>query len=300
MRTLSLLFLSLFSISTFACPRPWKCEMLELTIPYTTQSEVKFTRADIRAGYIPHEGQFKGNVIYFQGLGDSMLNHDPLFKAIAGAGYRVIAFDYMGQGGSTGMMNKTRIEFIPWIGERVWNKFAFKKDSFPLKTVIGWSTGGLAAYLAASENKVDRVILLVPRITPKKVDAEGMTSEVSSEITRETLTSDIYISRGMNPHRDDIFPNSLASVPSFSDDLLSTAEKIKDRKISGPIKGLVLLAGEDDKYINSARAKKILETNAPHFKIKTYPYALHEIDNERKEIRNLAHRDILSFLNSSR
>lgn len=296
---LALLFL-VTSLATWAsCPRPWVCEDMKLPVPYTTlTSGIKFAVSNIRAGYLAHEGAFKGNVIYFEGLGDSMLNHDPLFKKISKAGYRVIAFDYMGQGGSTGRMNKTRIEYIPWIGDRVWNKFAINTSQFPRKTIIGWSTGGLAAYLSASENKADKVILIAPGIAPRKIVGEGIFNDLPNEITLETLTTDIYFDHASNPHREEIKPNSPVKVPHFSVSLLATAEKMKCRKISSSIKGFVLLSGEDDTYVNAQKTRKIVSENAPHFKIRQYAGALHEIDNERKEIRDVAHRDIIQFLNN--
>jgi alpha-beta hydrolase superfamily lysophospholipase len=267
---------------------------MALTVPYTGLDGVKFTRADIRAGYLAHEGTFKGNVIFFQGLADSMLNHAPLFNKITKAGYRVIAFDYMGQGGSTGKMNKTRIEYIPWIGERVWNKFALNTNEFPLKTIIGWSTGGLAAYVSAIEHKADKVILIAPGIAPRKIVGEAY------EITLESLTTDVYFDRQSNPHRDAIKPTSPLKVPAFSVDLILTSEKMKNKPVSNAVKGFVLLSGEDDTYVNAERTHRILEKSAPHFQVKAYAGALHEIDNERKEIRESAHRDILNFLKSSR
>lgn len=300
-----LIYALLGALSTFSafadCPRPWVCENLLLPVPYTTISgAVKFSPSKIRAGYLPHEGVFKGNVLYFEGLGDSMLNHDPLFKKITTAGYRVIAFDYMGQGGSGGRMNKTRIEYIPWIGDRVWNKFALAKEKFSSKNIIGWSTGGLAAYLMATENKADKVILIAPGIAPRKIVGEGLFNHLPNEITLETLTTDVYFDRQSNPHREEVKPNSPVKVPHFSVNLLTTAECLKDKEISSSVKGFVLLSGDEDTYVNAERTKRIIRANAPHFKIKAYEGALHEIDNERKEIRDVAHADILRFLNSSK
>jgi len=270
---------------------------MKLPVPYTTTlGAIKFDSSVIRAGHMPHEGNFKGNVIYFEGLGDSMLNHAPLFKKITKAGFRLIAFDYMGQGGSSGRMNKTRIDYIPWIGERVWNKLAINTDKFPAKTIIGWSTGGLAAYVTASENKADKVILIAPGIAPKKIVGEGLFNDIPNEITLESLTTDVYFDIASNPHKEEIKPNSPLKVPHFSACLILTAKKMEDVKISKSIKGFVLLSGENDSYVNAEKTKKIISKNAPHFKVKSYAGALHEIDNERKEIRDVAHQDILKFL----
>lgn len=297
----TLLLALLFSFPAFAaCPKPWVCEMVKMPVPFTTIKGIKFTLAKIRAGYLPHKGPFKGNVIYYQGLGDSMMNHDPLFKKIAANGYRVIAFDYMGQGKSSGSMNRTRIEYIPWIGDRIWNKYALKINQFPKKNIIGWSTGGLAAYLSAVENKVDKVILISPGIAPRKIVGEGIWNDIPNEITIETLTTDIYFDRLSDPHRDEIKPNSPMKVPLFAINLLITAKKVEHRNVSKLIKGFVLLSGEDDTYVNANRTREIIRENAPHFEIQTYEDALHEIDNERRDIREAAHRDILHFLNSAR
>ena len=198
-KTLSGLILIIFSSSVWAsCPLPWVCEKVKLAVPYSSVKGVRFAPVEIRAGYLPHKGEFKGNILYFQGLGDSMLNHDPLFIKLSREGFRVIAFDYMGQGGSSGSMNKTRIQFIPWIGERIWNRFAYRKNEFQEKTVIGWSTGGLAAYLAATESKADKVILIAPGLAPRKIVGEGIFNRIPNEITLRTLTTDVYFDRASN------------------------------------------------------------------------------------------------------
>lgn len=269
-----------------------------MPVPYSTVTGVKFSFPFIRAGYLPHKGTFKGNIMYYQGLGDSMLNHDPLFRKIASAGYRVIAFDYMGQGGSTGSMNRTRIEYIPWIGERIWKKFAINLSSFPQKTILGWSTGGLAAYLSASQNRVDKVILIAPGIAPRKIVGEGIWNDIPNEITLESLTTDLYYGQEVNPHREEIKPNSPVKVPLFSLNLLKTAHEMEKKKIPSRVKGFVLLSGKEDTYVNAMKTRQILRKNAAHIKIKSYEGALHEIDNERREIREVAHDDILTFLKS--
>ena len=103
------------------CPAPWKsafgntsdCSLKDFTLETWSgwTGESWSVTAKIRSGYLAENPNvtFRGNIIYYEGLGDSMMNHMPLFQTLTQAGYRVIAFDYMGQGGSKGSMNDTRI-----------------------------------------------------------------------------------------------------------------------------------------------------------------------------------------------
>ena len=150
----------------------------------------------LRAGHFPSKTHPpKANVLYLEGLADSMFNHDRLVNTLSEAGYRIIAFDYPGQGGSEGSMGQTRITeikteksfwtsildafdddhrkdkrfaefkaglskhkpgslkklFIRDMADAVWEKIKNDNDSEigskeQVDAVIGWSTGGLAAY----------------------------------------------------------------------------------------------------------------------------------------------------------
>ena len=271
------------------CPAPWVCESIA----------VQGMTTAIRAGYLEAESQtFLGNVIYFEGLGDSMLNHFPLFQKLTRAGFRVIAFDYPGQGGSAGSMNQTSIPLIEKIGAIVWRREARDLDRFPEKRIIGWSTGGLAAYAVAAKRQASQVVLIAPGIAPRPIVGGGLRSWPPNEITLETLTTDRYSATEPNPHLDPIRPNTPIKALSFSVRLLTTAHRSQSWKIDPGIQGFVLLSGEDDTYVNSEKTRKVLAKNAAHFKVKEYPGALHEIDNERPEIREGAHQDILRFLTS--
>lgn len=307
------LILSLILISSMAkaiCPKPWICQNLVLKVPYTTIGwqvgltgpmlvpTVSRTTETIRAGYFPESGKFRGNILYFEGLGDSMLNHEPLFKELSRAGFRVVAFDYMGQGGSSGKMNRTRIEFIPWIGQAVWNKFARDIKKFQQKIIIGWSTGGLAAYMSATKFAASKVVLIAQGIVPNSIVGGGLTSWPINEITLDSLTSAApYLENETNPHVDPIRPDSPAKVATFAIDLLATASVARDTKVPALVQGLVLLSGADDTYVDAKKTELVLKKNAPHFKVIQYQGALHEIDNEREEIQQKAIRDILKFLN---
>lgn len=252
----------------------------------------------IRAGYLKEQGvQFKGNIIYFQGLGDSMMNHQPLFNKLTKNGYRVIAFDYMGQGKSQGYMNDTRISEIGKLGEIAWKKFVRNNQAYSQKTIIGWSTGGLAAYYEANNSHAKNVVLIAPGIVPNTLVGENDICEGQiNQITMASLTTETYSSKASNPHVDPIKPNSPVKVPLFAVDLLSTAKSSRKWVIKKSIKGMVLLSGKDDNYVDAAKTETVIGQNASHFRVETYEGALHEIDNEVPSIAERAHQDILEFL----
>lgn len=272
------------------------------------------------------ESQFQGCVIYLEGLGDSVRNHEPLFKKLNSEGFRVVSFDYLGQGGSEGQMSWTRLDAAgsPYptspsyeIGNQarwIWKKFSEQKD--PLfqrncenqpKIVIGWSTGGLAAYKLAKEKWADAVVLIAPGISPNMcVGSAGSQSltlkcllqniESAPIITTETLSTETY-GPSENPHIDPIHPTRPFDAKFFSFNLLSTALfNTPNWIIDESIQGLTFLSGDNDSYVNSTRTKEILSQRAPHFKIVTYQKALHEIDNETAQIRLDLQNQTLNFL----
>ena len=156
----------------------------------------------IRTGYLPPKGESKGFVLYLEGLGDSMMNHAPLFEKIQNSGYGVIAFDYMGQGGSCGTMNDTLIQSQSPNGEKseigelakaVWKSFSDKTNGQAQPSVIvGWSTGGLAAYkfAAAQSGAVwgKKFVLIAPGICPHAF--VGKTT--SLEDIKEDFANDVH------------------------------------------------------------------------------------------------------------
>ncbi|MBL7714621.1 MAG: alpha/beta fold hydrolase [Bdellovibrionales bacterium] len=293
------------------CPSPWTCEKMPMTIefrqfipvpspvlaplipvPLMLQDEVK-----IRAGYMEENPKvpFQGNIIYLEGLADSMMNHHSFFKKLTQRGYRVIAFDYMGQGRSTGSMNNTRIKNIRTLSQKVWEKFATKLDQVPTRTVIGWSTGGLAAYALGLHGLADRMVLIAPGLVPNAIVGEGLGSWPPNEITLESLTSDTYGPGNPDPHFDPISPKSPVLVPSFAANLLGTAQLVSRKKMDPKVRGLVFL-GSDDSYVDSPRTREVLKEIAPHFLVHTYDGARHEIHNERQAIREGLMEDVLDFL----
>ncbi len=84
----------------------------QLLPPSDVKEMVRYTPLNLsmRVGYSLETTKLKGCILYLQGLADSIQNHAPYFSRLNDAGYRIIYFDYLGQGGSEGSMNDTRIQ----------------------------------------------------------------------------------------------------------------------------------------------------------------------------------------------
>ena len=240
------------------CPTPWVCQKMLFS-----PNQLSFL-----AGYLPEKNgvPFRGNVIYFEGYGDSMLNHGQLFQALTDAGFRVIAFDYPGQGGSDGSMENFRMETIPLMGLQAWTSFALQ--SAPKMTIIGYSTGGLAAYMAAHETgngrDIDKVVLLAPQLAPRL--------QLNRSIVRDF---------------------------DFLLGLRLTAKAAREWVIPQSVAGLAILSGKKDTHTDSRTAETVLKKTAPHFKISTYADASHDLDHERVEIALPVFNEIVEFLKTT-
>ncbi len=244
---------------------------------------------------------FNGCILYLEGLADSILNHRALFSTLSESGFRVITFDYMGQGGSTGTMNHTRLYDpiyssleIGSQAQAVWKELGALKSPTgntcqqSRKMVIGWSTGGLAAYRLAYKRWADSVVLIAPGIHPNKLVGESAAKPSlmitgAPVITERTLTRNQFENQS-NPHRDPINPVSPMKVPLFATNLLLTSKLSHFWKISPKTAGLVFLSGVEDTYVDRDATKVTLMKNASHFSIVSYDGALHEIDNELPEV----------------
>jgi alpha-beta hydrolase superfamily lysophospholipase len=301
------------------------------------QSHVFLTK--VRIGSLPYEQRvglfveaegetFKGCVLYLQGLGDSIRNHYPLFNALTNAGYRVLAFDYLGQGGSEGNMAATRIEArgdpfpkprkyeIGYQAKWLWEKFSAEAD--PLygrtcagskKMVIGWSTGGLAAYRLAYEKWADAVALIAPGIIPNLCVGEAGNGSLPKcleknltldhVITVRTLTTATY-GTAADPHLDPVKPSAFRGIKQFTMNLISTAYlHARNWRIDPEVKGIVFLSGKQDSYVDRDWTRSVLQENAPQFQVIAYDGALHEIDNEMPRIADDLHEKTVRFFDSA-
>ena len=285
---------------------------------------------NLRAGYFLETTKLKGCVLYLQGLADSMRNHGPYFSHLGAAGYRVVTFDYMGQGGSEGHMNDSRVQVqlppratnqmkqrylaqeqwkqIPEQGELIWNRYLQVKNqngedcSHSPKMVIGWSTGGLAAYRMAFEKRADAVLLLAPGIHPNFWVGESAKRHDKMLLFRQTITEGTLtrnkFETSQNPHVDPIMPASPARAPQFAMNLLALAQQSRSWKVDRSVQGLVFLSGEEDTYVDRQATLQTLATNAPHFTTQAYDGALHELDNEIPAVAGDVYQKSVQFLDS--
>lgn len=255
---------------------------------------------------------FKGCVLYLQGLADSIMNHEPLFSRLAQSGFRVITYDYMEQGGSQGSMNNTRLTKVIKkdfeIGEQarwLWDLYSSAQMEArgvscagSVKRVIGWSTGGLAAYRLAKQEWAKQVALIAPGIHPKALVGEAendwrklmMFKEV---ITKRTLTRNEFKNQ-RDPHIDPIKPNTPLSVPKFAINLFATAKASQFWKIDPSVKGVVFV-GTGDSYVKTDETINTLKKNAKHFSFYKYEGARHELDNELEPVAKDVREKIVDF-----
>jgi alpha-beta hydrolase superfamily lysophospholipase len=266
----------------------------------------------LRAGIV-HERTdrpFKGTVLYLQGLGDSIRNHAPYFSALRDAGYRVVTFDYPGQGGSPGWMNMTRIGVgnrlmrsvgIGELAKLAWQRFAREPETAK-RMVIGWSTGGLAAYRLAHEGWADAVVLLAAGICPRIFVGESarrfyLLPFFAPVITARTLTRNEFEGEP-NPHVDPIRPRSPMHAPAFATNLLWNAARSRSWRINPKVRGLALFGGQEDTYVDGNASIRVFARNAPQFETHSYAGALHELDNELPEVALDVRRRTIALFDS--
>lgn len=317
----SILILGLLSACVHRSPRDPQSEMPGNAM-VLEKIKIGNLPEHFRVGYLREAShvRFRGCILYLEGLADSVLNHRPYFQALSQAGYRVLFFDYLGQGGSEGEMKDTRVnasappyadkieQEIAFQANAVWARYSLKRDSENERTcaaspkmVIGWSTGGLAGYRMAYQKWANAVVLITPGIVTKAFVGESVNDgflmvQGKPVISERTLTRQTF-AEGTNPHIDPIKPDTPMSAFAFSSNLLATSLVSRTWKIPTTVQGLVLLSSRDDTYVNSEETQKVLQRNAPHFSVVSYPGALHELDNEIPEVAADVRAKTIEFFN---
>jgi alpha-beta hydrolase superfamily lysophospholipase len=279
-------FQVLHPTATEQTPAPWVLEQLPVELPTGRTTT-------LRAGYLPANPDvaFRGNVLYLEGFSDSMMNHDTLFQEVTALGYRLVAFDYPGQGGSEGTMNWTRVKHIPDMAEAVMARLS-RPDGPSTRTWMGWSTGGLAAYQAAADGRVDRVVMLAPGIHIRPIVGEW------GSVTPRTLTG--HEAAGLpDPHVEAPRPTTPARFPLFAASILKNSIASQNVEVSPQVAGLVLLSGKGDRYVRGAATRRTLARNARHFDVRTFEDALHELHEEVDPIGAEVRGAVIEFLAAS-
>lgn len=291
---------------------PWFTENLTYNIKNPLFDDVQ-----LRAGYYVETVPLKGCVMYLEGLADSVANQTPLFAHLSRNGYRVIFFDYMGQGGSEGSMNNSRIVDpantslqISTQAKLVWDKYANMKDEIngqscagSKKVVMGWSTGGLAAYTLVHEGWAEAVALVAPGIHVNAFIGEAATQKSlmlnknAQTITVRTLTRNTFANT-FDPHVDPIKPITPTAIPLFAMNLKASSLLAQHWKVPATIPGIVFLSGTEDTYVDRNATAKTLAKNAPHFQQVKYDGALHELQNEMPEVSADLYARLVGFLDA--
>ena len=280
-----------------------------------------------RMGYLPEakNSDFKGCVIYLEGLGDSLMNHMPLYRKLSDAGYRVLMFDYLGQGGSEGTMdrshfmsfdtNTTKVEEnLSYQTRFVWKRYSEKSDSTysrncsqSPKRIIGSSIGGLVAFNLSHKKWAEQVVLISPLIIPNPCLGKYAYTTFSKCLPKNRhldqtidvslLTKNVF-AKNSDPHVEGIHPKALSEIPEFAEDLWHATFYAHFWNVPSKTKGLVFLPHRDDPFIDRFRTSMILRRHAPQFSIVNYNHAMSELDNEVPEVANDVLEKTLQFFNS--
>lgn len=259
----------------------------------------------------------KACVLYLEGLSDSFFNHQNLFSDLNRAGYRVLSFDYLGQGGSEGELSQMRVdsrlnqpfmtgqEFeISEQAKWVWSHFQGACRNSP-KLVIGTNVGGLSAFKLAKEKWADAVILLSPSLSPTYCIHEVSDRLVDRCNSDEVLPLEVPLASrepgsvpelAFEPPR----PATLDEAKGFVINLVSTAylRAPRWRVSKNGTSGLVFLPGVDDPELDREEARRILIHNAPDFTLISFEEARGNLDQERPEISTRLRRRLIKFLDS--
>lgn len=228
------------------------------------------------------DGPIRGDVMYVHGLGDNVLNHDPLFQVWLDLGYRVIAMDLPSHGETTGYsLNCCNFEmlgnFILEIDRRM------KPDGDPTRPMVlaGWSTGGLVA-LRMVQRKLFEKHFRQPSALQLFAPGIGVRLKVGNwwgGITDDTLT------RNPNPpHHGQAKPGSPYPVLPFAMRMVWESKLAQWGDLPAHLPTQVFLGGDDtDRYVRNDIGRRWSNRQIDASKsvwVIQYEGAFHELDNE--------------------
>ena len=253
--------------------------------PQISNLPVESGRLQVHAGEYREEGEPVADVLFFHGYGDRFSNHEALFKEWIKAGVRVIAFDLPSHGGTEGGpgfdLDNLSFTDLQRIAAKV-EKNYIENPKRPL-ILAGWSLGGLlAARIAQSTNlsQLSRIpsglLLLAPGVS-----VNWCVGNWVCQITNETLTHDEKL------YQRPITPASPIYRLGFAAHLLESASLAWHEGLPPNIPTMVVVAGDDDRYVNSLDLLSWISTQRSEFHANIQaiqcPGARHEVDNELPE-----------------
>jgi alpha-beta hydrolase superfamily lysophospholipase len=230
-----------------------------------------------------------------------------LFNKLRQQGYRIVGFDYLGQGGSEGSLNNSSVGDITQAAQMVWDYYAKTKDPVfhrscadSKKRVIGWSLGGLVGYYLAQLKWSDTSVLINPLLAPKDPAGESEGTRfpwfASSEVSHRTLTRNKF-DRYTDPHLDPIKPKSYKDAWLFIQDMKIAAAGARNGRIDGTKQRILFLFSDlFDKYADNQESRRVIEANVkPFFRTQSFAEAFHELDNELPEVSEPVHQYTIDF-----
>jgi alpha-beta hydrolase superfamily lysophospholipase len=238
------------------------------------------------------EGEPRGTVVLIHGFGGSPLDYKPLALPLVTAGFRVVAPVTPGQGRD--VFAHRRGEITPEI-LLTWLRGIINRETQkggPKPHLVGFSMGGALSTVVASENRVDRLVLIAPFYALPNADTM---LETAAEIVEPILPVVPKPWRGniADPSvYEEYFPGTkYVSLEAFQqlEDLARrarTAASILDRP--------TLLLGSDNDFAASFETARGCLESRPNVTVLTFPRSDHILlyDYDRSEVI----RKVVEFL----
>lgn len=228
------------------------------------------------------DGPILGDVLYVHGLGDNVMNHDPLFQVWLNLGYRVIAMDLPSHGETSGYsLNCCNFEMLGNYILEIDRRMKPQGDVDRPLIFTGWSTGGLVV-LRTVQNKLFENHFRKPTGLQLFAPGVGVRMKVGNwwgGITNDTLTQNPN-----PPHSGPPKPGSPYPVLPFAMRMLWESKLAQWNDLPPNLPTQVFLAGDDTDYyvrndINRRWSNRQIDEGKSVWVIQ-YDGAFHELDNE--------------------
>ncbi len=254
-----------------------------------------FTTIRVRQ-MVPVNQPVRADVLYLHGFSDRSDNHGPLFRQLAAAGIRVVAFDYPSHG-------ETRSASLGWYSFRklmamiVAVEHATVEDPNRPLFLAGWSTGGLLAVrlvqtkyaLNALSRPLAGIVLYAPGVAVRMIPGEG------GKVTERSLTHDLN-----PPHHGKPRPSSPFKKPVFSARLMFNSILSRMHTMPADVPVLTFVGGDkEDTYADSKKVRAWVLAQRKSSDLRPgvqCTWARHELDNEAAPVGQYVRDATLDFV----